>query len=1135
VLRARPTGHLLAPSTSLAPAAAASPGTWSFVGPQPVANDVNGPSNYGNVSGRVTSIAVDPAVSGTAYAGSAGGGVWKTTDGGAHWAPTTDSLATGAIGAVATGPGGTGQPTVVYAGTGEDNLCGDCQIGFGVYKSTDGGASWSLSNMQNSPGLTIGGIAVDRTTSGSTQRVLAGTSNGLYVSTNGGTTWTLNASLSAAVTGGGTPNVFEVHQDPSTPTRFYATVGDACSTDFGDVMVSNDSGATWASVLNGQSAASGCSARLSVGAGTGGTAYAVMTGSIGELDSVWKTTNGGSTWAKLANQPTDYLTDSAGSQGWYDNVTAVDPANNNNVVFGGIDVIATSNGGASYTDIGQVYTGGVVHPDQHAVAFTGANSFYLGNDGGVWTTTDLGGTGTAGDWTDRNATLAITQYYGGAALDATHFLGGSQDNGNSGSFAGVSGNPALPAFQEYEGGDGISTAIDPSSNIIYTEYPGAQIVQGNRTSQFTNTLAAPCGAGGTDPACTEPVLFSAPFAADTSNVSRLFVGTDRVYRTTTGGLPAGAGGWTPISPNVTTGTVTSGSCFAANADCIASISTAPGGNIVMTGSYFGAVWLSTNAQAASPTFTNITGNLPAFNAAHFLGSPWISGVAFNASNPSEAWVTIAGDPTIPRVWHTTNAGAAGGTTWTNLDRGTFNQYTATSLVTDPNTPGVIYVGGLHGVSVCTSCGGANPSPNWAVEGTALPSTEVYSLTVSNDKSELLAWTHGRGLWTLPLGGGTPVAGPSPQSMSFGHQNVNTTGKPVTITMWNTGTGTLNISAVSIGGNNPGDFLKGTDNCTGAAVAPSGSCTVAVSFAPTAGGSRGAQLTFTDNAAGNPQSVPLDGKGDSVVLAVIGSDNGLWVNQDGQGYISLGGQLIAAATVVSVPVTNAPPMPLYIGVGTDHNVYYRSNTVSWQTLSGSPVNCADNVGATVSSDGTLTVACRGSDNALWYAQGGVSSLGVPQAWLNGGWQSLGGVLSVGPAVGVVNGNVTFIVTGSDGTLWSRTLTTGYVALNASCKGRPALATYGPTSWLACRGLDDALWYSQYVTAGWDSFRSEGGVLVDAPAVALTSAQVTFYVEGSDTAVYHTALPVGWPPPAPSGYTFDGGVVKFGTSAVGLPSP
>ena len=144
VPRARPAGHLPAPGTRLAPAIAASPGTWSFVGPQPVANDVNSPSNYGNVSGRVTSIAVDPAVSGTAYAGSAGGGVWKTTDGGAHWTPTTDSQMTGAIGAVATAPGGTGQPSVVYAGTGEDNLCGDCQIGFGVLKSTNGGTSWSL-------------------------------------------------------------------------------------------------------------------------------------------------------------------------------------------------------------------------------------------------------------------------------------------------------------------------------------------------------------------------------------------------------------------------------------------------------------------------------------------------------------------------------------------------------------------------------------------------------------------------------------------------------------------------------------------------------------------------------------------------------------------------------------------------------------------------------------------------------------------------------------------------------------------------------------------------------------------------------------------------------------------------------
>jgi hypothetical protein len=376
--------------------------------------------------------------------------------------------------------------------------------------------------------------------------------------------------------------------------------------------------------------------------------------------------------------------------------------------------------------------------------------------------------------------------------------------------------------------------------------------------------------------------------------------------------------------------------------------------------------------------------------------------------------------------------------------------------------------------------------------------------------------------------GAPAVGLSQASLSFGNQQVHTTSTASTETVTNTGSGTLNISPVSIAGTNPGDFAKGTDTCSGAALAPAGTCSVTVTFSPTAGGARAAQLTFTDNAAGSPQSVPLSGKGDSVLLAVIGSDNGLWVNQDGQGYNGLGGQLVAAITVVSVPVASAPAVPLYIGVGTDHNVYVRSNTTSWQTLSSSAVNCLDNVGATVSS-GTLTVSCRGGDNALWYATGPVSSSGLPTV---SGWQSLGGVLSTGPAMAVVGGNVTFIVTGSDGTLWSRTVAAGYVALNASCKGRAAAATQGAVSYLACHGLDDALWYSVNSGSGWGSFRSAGGVLLDAPAVAATSTQVTIYVEGSDKAVYHTVIPLGGG--TASGFTFDGGVVQFGTSAVGLVS-
>ena len=86
---------------------------------------------------------------------------------------------------------------------------------------------------------------------------------------------------------------------------------------------------------------------------------------------------------------------------------------------------------------------------------------------------------------------------------------------------------------------------------------------------------------------------------------------------------------------------------------------------------------------------------------------------------------------------------------------------------------------------------------------------------------------------------------------------------------------------------------------------------------------------------------------------------------------------------------------------------------------------------------------------------LAELGLPT--LNG-WQSLGGVLSAGPAVAPVGGTLTFFVTGSGGGLYSRTLTTNYVGLSAACKGHPAVATQGSVSYLACHGSDDALWYS-----------------------------------------------------------------------------
>src|SRR5260370_11402644 len=154
----------------------------------------------------------------------------------------------------------------------------------------------------------------------------------------------------------------------------------------------------------------------------------------------------------------------------------------------------------------------------------------------------------------------------------------------------------------------------------------------------------------------DSVAFIAPMLMDQTNPARLLTGRTKVYQSTTGGLPAESS-WSAISPSLATATPPSGAL-----DVIASMtmgSTVATAGTVWTGSYFGAVWKSSNATGVGATWANATSNLPAFSLpAHVPGDPWISGVAVNPANTSEAWVTI-GRLGIGHVWHTTN----GGTLW----------------------------------------------------------------------------------------------------------------------------------------------------------------------------------------------------------------------------------------------------------------------------------------------------------------------------------------------------------------------------------------------------------------------------------------------------------------------------------------
>jgi len=766
-------------------------GPWRSLGPTPIVNEKDCCTNttppavastFGNASGRVTALVTDPTNPGVVFMGSAGGGVWKSANGGLSWVPLTDFQPSLAIGALAIDPSG----QTIYAATGEANGA-DSQAGQGILKSTDGGLSWVALAPQFA-GAHIGGLMVDRL---SPSRLFAATDLGLYRSQDGGTTWAQVALGGLTGIPGSPPPsqaVTQVVQDPGAPARLWVSAGDFCQTEAGDVLISNDGGASWSVVTPSFLRSTSGASRVGLGVGGQNVAYLAAADCRGNLLDLEKSLTAGTSWSRIPPGTPgafNYFNVGGGGQGEYDNIVAVDPVNPNKAVFGGITILATRDGGASFSDVGRVTGGGVIHPDFHAVAFTGADSFYAGNDGGVWSTTTLGGTGSRADWTNLNATLGTVQFYQGSALDLNHILGGTQDNGSAGNFPGAAG---LPAWQEYDSGDGGFTAIDPTpgSTTVFTVQPGLDIFKGQTTLTGAPTSpydsfvpAGPCRRGSQppDPACNDPRAFVAPLVMDPTNPQRLLAGTNRVYQSLSGGLPAGPSGWAPISGDLTTGTQ-----FTTRGDRlqVTALGSPTSSGTVITGSRFGAVSISTNATSANPQWTNISSNLPVPSRANFVfPNSWISGVAVNPANPAEAWVTIGG-LNIPHVWHTVTAGSPSGTIWSDLT-GTGTSAVPNEIVNgiaiDPFNRATVYVGTDFGVLVCSTCGGSAAAPAWAVLGTGLPNVKVQALTFTQDGGTLIAWTHGRGAWafSVPLGvspssltftaatGGLP---PGPQTLSI---------------------------------------------------------------------------------------------------------------------------------------------------------------------------------------------------------------------------------------------------------------------------------------------------------------------------------------------------------------------------------
>jgi len=714
-------------------------GSWTALGP-------------GNIGGRTRGLVIDPnfAVNSTMYAAGVAGGVWKTTDAGATWAPLTDLIANLAVTSLAMDPNNS---SILYAGTGEGVFNSDAVRGAGIFKTTNGGTDWTqLANTNNSDFHYVMDIVVSKNDS---TRVYAATRTGVWRSLNSGANWTRvldhSASNSRCLD-------LEVRRDVIATDYLFASCGSF--TIAGTIYRKTDAetAGLWTAVFT---EANMGRTHLAIAPSTPTTIYALaastQAGSNFEdgLHGVFRSIDSGTTWNPQVrnSSPTKLNTvllsnpvyafgtacavpggDQFFNQGWYDNVIAVDPVNADIVWVGGIDLFRSNDSGANWGLASYWWVSPTsAHADQHAIVFhpnyDGSTNriMFVGNDGGLYKTNNAraavatgstapcnsGNTSVA--WTELNNTYGVTQFYHGVPYPSgTTYFGGTQDNGT---VRGSDGGGA-DGWVEIHGGDGGYVAVNPSNtNILYVETTGLSIRKSSDGG--ANFVDAQNGI------TSDTGLFISPFIMDPSTSSRLWTGGSKIWRTNDS-----AGLWTRA-----------GVAFAQKVSAIAVAPT--DSNRVLAGLSSGGTIHRTTTGTTSISTTTWSSVSPR------LG--YVSWLAFDPTDSNIAYATYS-TFTGFHVWKSIDGGAS----WNQIDGTVPNNIPdipVHSIVVDPSNTQRLFVGTDLGV-FSTTDGGAN----WAVEDTGFAHVVVEALAIGNVGAtpNVFAFTHGRGAWRV----GLPPPGPT---------------------------------------------------------------------------------------------------------------------------------------------------------------------------------------------------------------------------------------------------------------------------------------------------------------------------------------------------------------------------------------
>ena len=674
------------------------------------------------MSGRIIDLESHPTNSQILFLGSAGGGVWKSSDGGATFYPIFEDYPQ-SIGVVKLDP--KNPDKVIWVGTGEIWTRNSVSIGYGLFKSTDGGSNWKKIGFENSE--RIASIAINPSNTDEVYIGILGAlwgdseDRGVYKTTDGGKTWDkilyINKSTGAT----------DVIMDPKNPNILYASMWEhrrtAWSFNSGGensaLYKSTDSGKTWNKIHNGFPAGKLGRIAVAVAPSDNNILYAVLETGEKSTNGLWKSINAGQSWEHLNN---DFgLT----VRPFYFSRITIDPRNPDVVIKGGVNGSISRDGGKTFKSLGNM------HPDIHDIIFDINNSdiIYSGTDGGVYRSWNGGTT------FEIVENLPLSQFYHISVDNETPYnvYGGLQDNG---SWYGPSSSPGGVNARDWNSvgyGDGFRVLKHPTKNIIYSEMQGAANVWRYNVDRNRTKTVQPLKRKG------DPDLrfnWNAPMAVSAHHPDRFYMGSQFLHKSDDMG-----DSWTIISPDLTTndpskqdqtksGGLSVDNSGAEKHTTIFTIAESPlDENIIWVGTDDGNVQIT---RDGGKTWINVTDNLVGIPA-----NTWVYHIEASVHGKGIAYAVFEGHTSGDMKPYTLKTSDFG-QTWKNIISEDVKSFVR-NIQEDYVNENLLFLGTEIGLYITIDGGN-----NWSKFENNMPATAVHFIDLQKTTNDLVMGTHGRG-------------------------------------------------------------------------------------------------------------------------------------------------------------------------------------------------------------------------------------------------------------------------------------------------------------------------------------------------------------------------------------------------------